>query len=705
MAETDANLQLLSALHASFNAVETQTSAFRSRCENLLADRQRMASLADGIAHNLQYYNYLDPMTRRLNAPGAGHLARSDEFRSMLTNLDHCLEYMETHQSQSEASTYQARYKLLLTRGLTLIRVNFTNAVREISSDVAKRIADRQLNDTTMPALLYAKFRVGAAEMKSLALEIQKRANPPPNADLGVQGEYQGLMDELYQSYSAARGRLIVPIVRRKMLEMDAASSTSKDLVAYVRSSVSYMRGLCLDEYELWHEWFEAEGGLYEFLEAMCEPLYDHLRPRTIRETHLPKLCEMCSLVQARYLGEGDEDDEEIEPHGHRLDFGQLIRPVLQDAQTRLVFLAQAVLRDDIERFKARAEDLDYPVRNRNLAGSKKGPALSGRKDSSPLAMPKAPAVIEQDETNGFELKLQYDSDAAYQGWFPTLKKAIWLLSRIYRLVNSTVFDDLAHQIVHQTTLSLLAAAQAIKSKASAVDSQLFLLKQLLILKQQIVAFDIEFVTPELNLDFSSITSTFWELRERGGLFNASNLMRLVAMPRVVENMLDAKAELDSRLREVINDFVNGFASKMTAAIADKAPKQSTDNAVQAVRSSIEREARTLRSKLDEYMDDVRTKETLVGAVQDQALANYETWFDKVQGSKQARGVNGVSRKGKGKEDEVWDPHTFADWLDAEIFQVGRVGLDAAAEADDENDRGSFGGSVSGNVSRSDSDG
>ncbi|KAB8360657.1 hypothetical protein FH972_024395 [Carpinus fangiana] len=672
--DTDANLELLSALSSSFNAVETQTSAFRARCETLLADQKRLSVIADEVSQNLRYYNYLDPITRRLNAPGAGHFVRSDEFKEMLSNLDHCLEYMETHGTQKEASTYQSRYRLLLTRGLTLIRVNFTNTVREVSADVAKRIADRQLNDTTMPALLYAKFRVGAPELRELALEIQKRASPPADAEPGTEGEYQSLMNELYQSYSAARGRLIVPIVRRKMAEIDVSA---KDLITYVRTAVSYFRGLCLDEFELWHEWFEGDGGLYEFLEAMCEPLYDYLRPRTIRETQLPKLCEVCSLVQMRYMEDSDDDndDDESEQAFNPLDFGRLIKPALEDAQTRLVFLALSVLRDEIERFKPKAEDLDYPARNQGVA-RKNGPALSGRKSSLPGNMPKAPTIVEEVDVDGMDLKIRYDSDTTYQGWYPTLRKAIWLLSRIYRLVNSSVFDDLAHQIVHQTTLSLANAAKQIAVKGTATDSQLFLLKQLLILKQQIVAFDIEFVQPEMNLDFSSITSTFWELRERGGLFNAVyNAGRL--MPRVVENMLDAKAELDSRLRAVITEFVNGLAATMTAAVAGTAKKDASV-AVQAVRTAIERDVPVLRRKLDEYLEDVRTKETLVGAVQDQALANYEDWFVKTVGSS-----NGVSKKGKSREDDVWDPDTFADWT-AELFGVGRAVYDDEDDEDAE---------------------
>lgn len=292
-----------------------------------------------------------------------------------------------------------------------------------------------------MSSLLYAKFRVDAAELKKLGLEIQKRA-VSPIGDPSAPGEYQSLMNELYQSYSAARGRLLVPLIRKKMADISVAPSTNKDLMALARSSIGYLRGMCLDEYDLWHEWFDGDGGLYEFLEAMCEPLYDYLRPRVIREAQLPKLCEICSLLQVRYMEEQESEYGETTTEAHKLDFAQLIRPALWDVQTRLVFLALAVLRDEIERYKPKPEDLDYPAKSRktSLAGRKSSaPLLSGKKESirgQPSDMPKLPEVVEEDSADAFGLNWQYNNGAAYQEWYPTLRKAIWLLSRIYRLVN-----------------------------------------------------------------------------------------------------------------------------------------------------------------------------------------------------------------------------------------------------------------------------
>ncbi|KKK13024.1 sec34-like family protein [Aspergillus rambellii] len=665
LSDTSSTLNLLTSLSEDFKAVDSQTSSFQKQCEGLLSAQNRDSELVADIEYNLQFYDFLDPASRKLNAPGAGNTVRGQDFSDMLRRLDECLDYMETHSDQKEADVYRSRYRLLLTRALTLIRGHFVSSLRDIYSSVSKKVSDQQLNDTAMSALLYAKFRVGAPELKQIGLEIQKRAVPPLDPDQGTEAEYQSLLNELHANYAATRGKLIIPLVRKKLGEIVQAPSTSKDLVAFARGSISYVRGVCLDEFDLWGEWFHGQGGLYDFLETICEPLYDHLRPRIIHEDKIVKLCQLCTLLQTRYLFDQEDETEHVDLN--QLDFSALIQPALEDVQTRLVFRAQAFLRDEIERFKPRAEDLDYPSRNSQVSISVTEQQISGRKISHADAFVNIPKPTKNSEDSADsppeqESKWDYDSQSAPAAWYPTLRKA------------STVFDDLAHQIVHQTTASLHHASLLISSK-SATDGQLFLMSHLLILKQQIVAFDIEYVAPEVSFDFSGVTNTFWELRERGGLFNPRNLVRLVGhglLPRVVENMLDAKVELDGRLRTIINDFINSFATKMTASLpvkfVDKRNLQRGELIYPTCRN-IENEVPSLRKILGDYLDDIRMKETLVGAVQDRVIQIYEEFFDKYTSSEKTKG-HPVSKKGKGREDAVWDVDTFAGWCEG-IFRVG----------------------------------
>ena len=235
-----------------------------------------------------------------------------------------------------------------------------------------------------------------------------------------------------------------------------------------------------------------------------------------------------------------------------------------------------------------------------------------------------------------------------------------------------------------------MSASAQIASKATSTDSNLFLISHLLRLKQQIVAFDIEYVTPEVTFDFSSLTTTFYELRERGGLWNPSSWYKLAAgglLPRVVENMLDAKAELDGRLRAVINEFVNRIAARVTAPLSETATNGKTNTAngldpgraATAVRGLAEKEVPQLRRKLAEYVTDVRTRETLVAAVRDQIVLAYEEWVDSQNEGKGNGKIGKVSRKGKGREAEVWSSDVFAEWCEW-TFGVGGMASDDVLE-------------------------
>lgn len=104
--DTASTLNLLTSLSDSFKTVQSQTTAFQKQCEGLLQDQKRMTDLVDGLEKNLKYYTYLEPATRRLNAPGAGNFVRSKEFSEMLSRLDECLDYMIAHVCSLEFTSH-----------------------------------------------------------------------------------------------------------------------------------------------------------------------------------------------------------------------------------------------------------------------------------------------------------------------------------------------------------------------------------------------------------------------------------------------------------------------------------------------------------------------------------------------------------------------------------------------------------------------
>ena len=101
-------------------------------------------------------------------------------------------------------------------------------------------------------------------------------------------------------------------------------------------------------------------------METLCDYLYDDLRPRILHEPRLTVLCEVCTVLQALMVLDQSLDDEaevdgEKDNEFGRLHIRQLLQMVLQDAQTRLFFKAQAVIQSEIRYYTPTAHDLAYP--------------------------------------------------------------------------------------------------------------------------------------------------------------------------------------------------------------------------------------------------------------------------------------------------------------------------------------------------------
>lgn len=151
--------------------------------------------------------------------------------------------------------------------------------------------------------------------------------------------------------------------------------------------------------------------------------------------------------------------------------------------------------------------------------------------------------------------------------------------------------------------------------------------------------------------------------------------------------MLDAKAELDGRLRTVISEFTSGVATQMTSTLPKKVVEKrgtESDGVISPTCKAIEKAIPTLRQSLDDYLDDARTKETLVAAVQDRVLQIYEEFFNKYASTQNNSG-KAVSRNGKGAESSVWDVETFTEWSN-QVFRVGLVGYQSSDDDDDDDE-------------------
>ncbi|KAL8404546.1 hypothetical protein RB594_009411 [Gaeumannomyces avenae] len=214
--DTDGALHILASLAESFRAVEEQTTSFQSQCDDLLTEQRRLEKLADDVRSDFYYYAYLEEVTRRLNAPGASRLADGAPFSEMLTNLESCIDFMAQHPAYRDAESYHARYQALLTKALHLLEVGFTALLDKVSGEISKQIAATQ-SESTRHALAYGRFEEMILDSYSLIPNIQKVVLQAYDRGGNHQSGscvdmYTNTANNLLRTYLASRDRDLRPL-------------------------------------------------------------------------------------------------------------------------------------------------------------------------------------------------------------------------------------------------------------------------------------------------------------------------------------------------------------------------------------------------------------------------------------------------------------------------------------------------------------
>jgi hypothetical protein len=129
---------------------------------------------------------------------------------------------------------------------------------------------------------------------------------------------------------------------------------------------------------------------------------------------------------------------------------------MIEDAQERLIFCTLSTLSKEVVKFKPIQADLDYPKKLQLL-----------RLDVMHCTNEGEDAVHAQMQV--------------YESWFPPMRTVLKVLSKLFRVVDPKVFEDIAFQAVQSCTKSLKEAANVIRSSAGEIDGDLFLVKHLLV--------------------------------------------------------------------------------------------------------------------------------------------------------------------------------------------------------------------------------
>ncbi|WAR61211.1 hypothetical protein PtB15_13B463 [Puccinia triticina] len=538
----------LNEIEANWKFVNENSKSLERSCQGMLDDQKALGSIATALSDRLAYFRRLDESQRVLSRPGEAEIVNSQEFLPMIERLDVCLEFMKSNRHFKDADLYLVRFQQCLTRSMTLIKLHYTNQMKSLSRQVQEKLQINQQSSSNLKieeTLLYGKFRTLSEEMRPLISQVEKRY-------LFDRDEYGALLSEFFSTWVSTRSQLLHARIKIEINRIQITHQQVPDLISLATTGCNYMRLVCTAEWNLFKSFFPKTGEeeLFVYLESLCDYLYDLLRPQILHEQKLDLLCDLATISNALIA----MDSNLIEADKSRFKFSTLLKPILQDIQTRLIFRAQAIIQTEVANYMPKHEDLDYP--NKLIKADQKR-QQSGQK-SKRTNNPPAPLV----EHSHAPLKSRLPAEGVQENWYPTLRKTLWVLSRLHTYVNDAIFEDFAGEAVGICSESIIKAsnmmnsvtshqassttpAMSSKIQVNSIDRELFVIRHLLILKEMIRTLDV--VQVERAVDLGPITDVLKEILNPS--FKDSLIFKPITLMNKLKNLNHSQIEFSKRMR------------------------------------------------------------------------------------------------------------------------------------------------------------
>jgi len=629
-------------------------------------------------------------------------MARMNDRDRRRAERERAKRVQEQRQSPLTGSVveYYKRSVALHEAALFLIREAVVDRIAQTTQDI---IAALNLNikpvsaDKLEASLIYTRFHGISSRSNSLIGILRDRLHMDPNQS------YLQLLTFCQSTYSKSREHLLKLTVKNHLESL----KDQHGLISLTRLASVFLIRICTVETMLYLDFFagdyksekEMEDALPQNnnspatknpnMEVPLKPSYKRKKSKTEKaailatqdpyfQKHLSNLCvNLQKTVRRGLISATDldtlcqivsvlrEEWQLANSSKNTISTARALSGVIQDAQERLIFCANAALSKDVGRFKATPADLDYP----NKLHKRSNDDINNETETE------TKTETEQDGEEGkHEKGLKTGGDDAvqeqlrvYESWFPPMRSVLRVLSKIFRVVEPQVFEDIAQQSVQSCTRSLKEGASVILGNSGIIHSDLFLVKHLLILREQLSPFDIQLRAVERQLDFSDTgkaVTKFLANRNRK-LFSMTNENALVTLLRegvsVQESSVDSKRDLEDSLRSACNDFIEHtsttlakdllhFVNECKNVIANAgnlrdAPFMKVDvilDTMSAALASLTEETKFILEQMGLYLENQATQSILIKPVARKLMRAIED---------SKRYINQVS----GDDEEAWD--------------------------------------------------
>ncbi|KAF7271010.1 hypothetical protein GWI33_016070 [Rhynchophorus ferrugineus] len=557
---SDQSLNSLSVLREKYENVIEKTHYLHNLSEQLMVQQKCLKEKKSEINHRLKYFIYfpkcqdiIENMNKKVN---------NTDFIDALNNIDLAIDYLKENMSFKESKIYKIKYESLLNTAL----MHVFNFVNNILIETSKQIiTGSENNDLSLQhhkdsvsesifALYYGKFQSSSVKMKKILEIIEQKQDKNDH--------YKNTMYDCQTSYFKQRLPILEAAVSKALQELNNQHRT--DYSVLFRSCCLFTVKVCTDEVMCYNFFFSSlSSQLHDYLSSLCQHLYDTLRPCLIHINHIEILCELCSILKNEMSNDKNVTNECL------TRYFEVIRQLLEDVEERLVFRVNMFFKHDLSDYKPSPGDLAYPEKLQQMIN------VIEIKERRPDSRSSIRSGGSQDMTNLDVSHMSHlrsytgNSPADLHGmWYPTVKRTLVCLSRLYFCLDRETFQSLAQEALIICVNTLQNASGIISSRKTPVDGKLFEIKHLLIIREQIAPFQVDFTSKELSLDFSTVQKAAVDLvqkRKQIFTFGSNNALLeflLEGTPKVKEYLIDSRKEIDKKLKFCCESFI-AFVTKM----------------------------------------------------------------------------------------------------------------------------------------------
>jgi len=312
--------------------------------------------------------------------------------------------------------------------------------------------------------------------------------------------EYRETLAELETHFGDCRNSLVTEKLRA---HLTTQLTRIGSLATAVRQLCSQTLALAREEQLLIAACFPGSGGEATLivLEILAQTLTNALRERIIASENIDTLRDVIETLELDFVNSKDPGPVEI------ISALALLRKVTQE---RLVFRTQTFIRSDIA-------------------------------DRSSVKVP-------------YPLALKTDG-----GIHECLRLTVTCLSKIYRAVDQTTFQALANQAVRECLSSLKTASEMAAS--ASFDRTLFLAGHLLVLREQVAAFECDLIAYDQQVAFPGISNLLSTSASTAGFLS-------IFSPTISAIKFDVRASIEDELAQVCENLISSAAESILSPLA-----------------------------------------------------------------------------------------------------------------------------------------